>query len=201
MENEQPQTTNRYYLYVGSDSRLIAIREYKLWYTPIREFRYEIFDGFIPENIKQYIHHFGYITSNGEVMLVRKETNSTDIIDKCKEEALELHIWELFELFVVNYTKLYTKNFIDIMTDFYILDEIRLYNFTGEVGTFLSNFQKNNEYNYSLDDIIKREMMKIEDKKNIMFFLNNQRSNIKKLVSEKNYEEALSYIKQTHKGW
>jgi hypothetical protein len=72
---------------------------------------------------------------------------------------------------------------------------------TGSVGPILQNLQNLNEYNYSLDDIIDQELVRLEDKKNIISYINTQRHNLKKLILEKKYDEALSYIKKTHESW
>ena len=96
---------------------------------------------------------------------------------------------------------MYAKNFIEMLNDVYILDEIKNYNTNKEIGPLLKNLHSLNDNNYSIEDIVDREAIKIEDKKNILMFINTQRHNLKTLISEKKYEEALSYIKKTHASW
>lgn len=96
---------------------------------------------------------------------------------------------------------MYAKNFIEMLSDIYILDEIKDYINNNKTGQLLNNLYLMNENNYSLEDIVNKEIIKIEDKKNILMFIDTQRHNLKKLISEKKYEEALSYIKKTHASW
>lgn len=192
-----PDDETRYYIYIGSDRRIIHVREFKHWYTPVREFKFFTFDGKINPKVLLNIHD--YTLDKNEI--VKKAPCSFQLLQQCKEESLEVLIWERFEAFVFNYTRMYAKNFIEIFNDIYILDEIKTYNLSKEVGPILNNLHSLNNHEYSIEDIIDRESLKIEDKKNILMFINTQRHNLKKLISEKKYEEALSYIKQTHSSW
>jgi len=194
---------NRYYIYRGYDERIIGIREYKHWYVPIRDFKYVVYDGIIEEKVMNDMYNYGWNYNNDEdsYRIVFRQQYSEYTLKNCQDETNELIIWERFENFILLYTRLYAKSSIDIMNDFYILDEIRSHSITGTVGPLLQNLQNLNEYNYSLDDIINQELVRLEDKKNIISFINTQRHNLKKLISEKKYDEALSYIKKTHRSW
>lgn len=192
-----PDDESRYYIYIGTDRRIIKIREYKHWYTPVREFKFFTFDGKI--NPIVFLNPHEYTLDRNEI--VKKPDCSFQTLQQCKEEALELVIWERFESFVFNYTRMYAKNFIEMLNDVYILDEIKNYNTNKEIGPLLKNLHSLNDNNYSIEDIVDREAIKIEDKKNILMFINTQRHNLKTLISEKKYEDALSYIKKTHASW
>jgi hypothetical protein len=194
---------NRYYIYRGYDERIIGIREYKHWYVPIRDFKYVVYDGIIEEKVMNDMYNYGWNYNDDEdsYRIVFRQQYSEYTLKNCQDETNELIIWERFENFILLYTRLYAKSSIDIMNDFYILDEIRSHSITGTVGPLLQNLKNLNEYNYSLDDIINQELVRLEDKKNIISFINTQRHNLKKLISEKKYDEALSYIKKTHRSW
>jgi hypothetical protein len=194
---------NRYYLYKGCDERIIGIREYKHWYVPIRDFKYIVYDGIIKQDVINDMYNFGwnYNSEKGSHIIVFRQQYSEYTLEKCQNQTNELIIWERFENFILLYTRLYAKSSIDIMNDLYILDEIRSHSMTGSVGPILQNLQNLNEYNYSLDDIIDQELVRLEDKKNIISYINTQRHNLKKLILEKKYDEALSYIKKTHESW
>jgi hypothetical protein len=192
-----PDDESRYYIYIGTDRRIIKIQEYKHWYTPVREFKFFTFDGKI--NPKVFINPHEYTLDKDEI--VQKPNCSFQVLQQCKEEALEVIIWERFENFIFNYTRMYAKNFIEMLSDIYILDEIKDYINNNKTGQLLNNLYLMNENNYSLEDIVNKEILKIEDKKNILMFIDTQRHNLKKLISEKKYEEALSYIKKTHASW
>ena len=201
--SENEKNYNRYYIYRGYDERIIGIREYRHWYVPIRDFKYIIYDGIIKEKVMNDMYNYGWNYSSEEdsYRIVFRQQYSEYTLKKCQDETNELIIWERFENFILLYTRLYAKSSIDIMNDFYILDEIRSHSMIGSVGPLLQNLQNLNEYNYSLDDIINQELVRLEDKKNIISFINIQRYNLKKLISEKKYDEALSYIKKPHGSW
>ena len=148
-----------------------------------------------------YNYGWNYSSEEDSYRIVFRQQYSEYTLKKCQDETNELIIWERFENFILLYTRLYAKSSIDIMNDFYILDEIRSHSMIGSVGPLLQNLQNLNEYNYSLDDIINQELVRLEDKKNIISFINIQRYNLKKLISEKKYDEALSYIKKPHGSW
>ena len=194
---------NRYYIYRGYDRRIIAIREYRHWYIPIREFKYIIYDGIIKQKVIDEIYNYGWNYDNEKqnYKLVFRQQYSEYILKNCQDETKELIIWENFENFILLYTRAYAKSNIDIMNDFYILDEIRSHSITGNIGPLLKNLRDLNQYDYSLDDIINQELLRLEDKKNIISFINTQRYNIKNLIAEKKYDEALNYIKKTHGSW
>lgn len=193
--------SNRYYIYRGHDKRIIGIREYKHWYVPIREFDYIIYDGHIKDDVINDIHNYGWNTRDGKEVIVFRQQYSHQILKRCQEEAIELNLWEKFEDFVLRYTRFYAKYPIDIMYDTYIIDEIRTYRETKITGPIINGLIELDTNNYSIDNIIEKELMKIEDKKNILSFINLQRYNLKKLISEKKYEEADIYIKKNHKSW
>jgi hypothetical protein len=201
--SENEKNYNRYYIYRGYDERIIGIREYRHWYVPIRDFKYIIYDGIIEEKVMNDMYNYGwnYNSEEDSYRIVFRQQYSEYTLKNCQDETNELIIWERFENFILLYTRLYAKSSIDIMNDFYILDEIRSHSMIGSVGPLLQNLQNLNEYNYSLDDIINQELVRLEDKKNIISFINTQRHNLKKLISEKKYDEALSYIKKTHRSW
>jgi hypothetical protein len=187
----------RYYIYIGYDNRILKIVEYKHWYIPIREFKFFTFDGKINPNVFAYPHNYAFLNDK----VIEKPNCSFQTLQNCKEEALEILIWERFETFVYNYTRMYSKNLIELHNDIHIMDEIKIYENTKEIGQLLNNLYVCNENNYSLDDIIEKEKLKIEDKKNVLMFINTQRHNLKLLIKEKKYEEALSYIKKNHRSW
>lgn len=87
------------------------------------------------------------------------------------------------------------------MYDLYITDEINTYKSNGNTGPLIKSLLDININNYSIDDIIEKELVRIEDKKNIVSFINLQKHNLKQLIAEKNYEEASLYIKKNHKSW
>ena len=187
----------RYYIYIGYDKRIIKIVEYKNWYIPIRDYTFYIFDGKINPRVLLDPHNYSF--SNNKIE--KKLECSFNTLNECKEQALEILIWETFETYIYNYTRIYTKNLIEVLTDVYIIEEIKNYNINGITGPLLENMHSFNKNNNSLDDIVEREKLKIEDKKNILMFIDTQRHNLKKMILEKRYEEALNYIKKTHNSW
>jgi hypothetical protein len=193
--------TNRYYIYKGYDKRIIGIREYRHWYVPIREFEYIIYDGYIRSEIMNDIHNYGWNKRDDEYVLVFRQQYSPHILKNCTDEAQELELWENFEDFILKYTRSYAKSPVDMMHDFYLLDEIRTYKSNKEIGPLIQNLITLNKNDYSVDDIIEKELMRIEDKKNIISFINLQRNNLKQLISDKKYKQASDYIKKTHGSW
>jgi len=192
-----PDEESRYYIYTGYDKRIIKIVEYKHWYIPIRDYKFHIFDGKINPIVFLDPHNYSFLNNK----IVKKPEYSFSILNECKEQILEILIWETFETYIYNYTRIYAKNLIEVLNDVYIVEEIKKYSIDGSIGLLLENMHSFDENNNSLDDIVEREKLKIEDKKNILMFINTQRHNLKKLISEKKYEEALSYIKKTHDSW
>jgi len=134
-------------------------------------------------------------------VIVFRQQYSPNILQKCQEEAIELDLWEKFENFILRYTRFYAKSPIDIMYDTYIIDEIKTYKETKIIGSIIKNLIELDSNNYSADDIIEKELLRIEDKKNVISFINLQRHNLKELISEKKYQEADIYIKKNHKSW
>lgn len=193
--------SKRYYIYRGYDKRIIGIKEYQHWYVPIREFDYIIYDGNIKSEILNDMYNYGWNIRDDEYTLVFRQQYSQQILKKCQEEAIELALWESFENFILRYTRFYAKSPFDIMYDLYIMDDINIYKTNGVTGPLLKSLIEIDNIGYSIDDIIEKELLKIDDKKNIVSFINLQKNNLKKLISEKKYEEASLYIKKNHKSW
>ena len=185
---------NRFYIYIGTNSRIIGIREYTHWYVPIKNFSYYIFEGGISQEIFKDLHNYCLKIKGDKLYISFKGNYSEYTFNKCTEEAKELEIWEKFETFISNYTKKFS-NPIDIMNDIYLLDEIRNYIKTNDIGPLLTNIKDTDDNQYSIDDIVQSELIKIEDKKNILSFINTQKQNIKKMIANKQFEEVLNYIK------
>lgn len=192
--------SKRYYIYRGYDKRIIGIKEYQHWYVPIREFDYIIYDGHIKNEVFDDIHNHGWNVRDGEYVIVFRQQYSSEIFQKCQEDAIVLDLWEKFENFILKYTRFYAKSPFDTMYDLYIMDEIKTYKSNGNTGPLIKGLLDLNN-NYSIDDVIEKELMRIEDKKNIVSFINLQKHNLKQLIAEKNYEEANLYIKKNHKSW
>jgi hypothetical protein len=191
----------RYYIYRGFDKRIIGIREYTHWYVPIREFNYIIYDGQIKDEVFSNMHNYGWNLRENKNVIVFRQQYSDQIYKKCQEEVVELGLWEQFENFILRYTRFYSKTPFDILYDLYIMDEINTHKLTGTTGSLINGLLDLNSNGYSVDDIIERELVRIEDKKNIVSFINLQKHNLKQLIADKNYEEASSYIKKHHRSW
>jgi hypothetical protein len=191
----------RYYVYRGYDKRIIGIREYTHWYVPIREFDYIIYDGHIKNEVFNDMHNYGWNVRDDEYVIVFRQQYSHEILKKCQEDAIVLDLWEKFENFILRYTRFYAKSPFDTMYDLYIMDEINTYKSNGNIGPLIKGLIDLNISGYSINDIIEKELVRIEDKKNIVSFINLQKHNLKQLIAEKNYEEASLYIKKNHKSW
>tara|TARA_R110000868_G_scaffold411117_2_gene701866 strand:+ start:4434 stop:5021 length:588 start_codon:yes stop_codon:yes gene_type:complete len=193
--------SKRYYIYRGYDKRIIGIKEYTHWYVPIREFDYIIYDGHIKNETFNDMHNYGWNVRDDEYVIIFRQQYSNEILKKCQEDAIALDLWEKFENFILRYTRFYAKSSFDTMYDLYIMDEINIYKSNINIGPLIKSLLDLNSNDYSINDIIEKELVRIEDKKNIVSFINTQRHNLKNLIAEKKYDEALNYIKKNHRSW
>jgi hypothetical protein len=147
------------------------------------------------------MHNYGWNVRDDEYVIVFRQQYSDEILKKCQEDAIALDLWEKFENFILRYTRFYAKSPFDTMYDLYIMDEINIYKSNGNIGPLIKSLLDLNSNDYSINDIIEKELVRIEDKKNIVSFINLQKHNLKQLIIDKNYEEAFLYIKKNHKSW
>lgn len=191
-----------YYLYLGNDSRIIGIRPYREHYVPQREFRFFLYDKEPEPRHFEDMYNYGVNVRDNETIIVIRGPCSAEAIEKCKKDSEKLEILENFENYKYNYTRSYAKNPIEMMYDFFLLAEIADYNSTGNVGIMLAELHQFDRINgYTIGDTVAREMMKLQDKKNMLNYINTQNRNLTKLLSENRFDEARSSIKNSHISW
>ena len=141
------------------------------------------------------LHNYS-IGFNEEAPQYTKRLKATEyILETIEKQNKIIEVLEKYENFMWYYLRAYNSSVVMQHTYTYIMAEIEDYKLNGKVGPLL-NAIKTSEPEYTIDDIIEREAMKHEDIKNMFSYMYLVESNVKSLIKQGKYDEALFVVKK-----
>lgn len=192
---------SEYVVYVGHDKRIVHVTKNSSTYVPVtfEKILFYYVDTIPPEDP---YYNYSIIRKNN-TFLYQKRLDITDYItDVISKQKKIIELLENLNDFSRFYLRAYETNYVARYMNFYLYEEIDVYEKTREAGTILKSL-KESESSYSMDDVVNREKIKKEDVKNMLSYLNTVENTVRKMIKEENYDEAKVFItKERGKtGW
>jgi len=185
------------FVYVGHDKRIIKIVDSRSNYSPIvYEEMHAVFTPYIPDEVVNDMHNYSIQFNDNDAPEYVKRLKATDyILEMIEKQKKIIRVLEKYENFMWYYLRAYNSSVVMQHTYAYIMAEIEDYKLSGNVGSLL-NAIKTAEPEYTIDDIVEKETMKHEDIKNMFSYMYLVESNVKSLIKQGKYDEALFLVKK-----
>jgi len=193
IEIKEKQYNIACYYYIGHDFRIIAHRKYETWYTPISQYPWTTFSSPVPNELLDDCYRYYITTVDGFRTITDRGSYSNDTRNILSRQTKEVILWERFQTFTNYYTRHFVSTPFEMKRDVSLLDEVKTYKRTGEVGNMLSLY-KQLETSLSFDDIAERELLRIEDFKSISCYIRSIEYTIIQLLNSEKLEEANTFL-------
>jgi len=185
---------NEYVVYTGHDNRVAHISKNNIDYVPVV---YEKIPYYFMDTIPEEENYYNYsIKEIRNSLVYEKRLNVTETIQESlvKQKKI-ISILEKLNAFSRFYLRAYDTSYVSRYMSSFLKEEIDTYKKTGEIGTVLRSLVENQSL-YNVDDIVARELMKMEDIKNMLSYLYQIETRVKNLIEEEKYKDAVFLLKK-----
>jgi len=180
---------NKWLLYTHPRSgRLISVAPWDPTVIPTKKYRAIIYNNILPKGLLEDPHSY-------EVRVLVKDIrfHKHPISDEAREElknlSKEILILEKFNSFCKKQHDDYFPNPIDAVTDLWVAQEIAEVTAGSDPGLLLLKKLEQSP-NYDLDDVIESELIRQQDIKNRLVFVQDIKKKIDELINLGEYDKA-----------